>query len=491
MKAPAWFGATMNAGLLTRATTAMHAKYRRCAVAIPPTIIAAVVLVCGMAVIAAWVGTRLEDGILQRAASEAVLNMDNFIKPLVQDLARGPDLPEAAQQALSAVLIGKMLGREVAVIKIWSPLGTVSYSNRREIIGRTYPIFNNLRQAFNGRVVAEFDDLNGPENEYERTLDTAFLEIYAPVRESGTNRIIAVAEFYEIRDHLQIELRAMRLQTWAVMGSLTITMIALLSGIMIKQKRQVLEKRVVELSCLLAENNELQSKIRNSHYRMAEINELFLRRVSAELHDAPAQLIGFALLRLDALRPPSDNALLTDRRADQRHPPGTSEFETIRNALTESLKEIRTISAGLAPPELADLSLAEALEMAVSRHVRRTETTVYRDIGRLPDYVDPSLKICLYRFTQEGLNNSLQHAGGRGQMLRAHCDDGLLEVVISDDGAAPDDVRRPCSSGGLGLKGLQGRVESLGGVFEFRSQPGRGVRLTARFNLARVELLHA
>jgi signal transduction histidine kinase len=275
------------------------------------------------------------------------------------------------------------------------------------------------------------------------------------------------------------------------MGSLTIAMIASLAGIMIKQKRQVLEKRLVELSRLLAENNELQSKIKNAQHRMAEINELFLRRVSAELHDAPAQLIGFALLRLDALRPQPEFQVLPGDQADERQPSGSSELEIIRQALTESLNEIRTISAGLAPPELADLSLAEALEMAASSHASRTGMAVCCDIASLPEAVDPSLKICLYRFTQEGLNNSLRHADGRGQALHAHCEDGLLEVVISDDGPASNDIRQPFDSSRLGLRGLRGRVESLGGLFDFRSQPGRGMQLTASFNLAGVELLHA
>ena len=326
----------MRMGLLTRAAVATHAKHWTRALEFQPTIIASVVLVCGMAVIGAWVGSRMEEGVLQRAASETVLNMDNFIKPLVQSLAQESTLPKAAQDALSAVLMGKALGRDVAAIKIWSPLGTIVYSNRQEIVGRTYPVFDNLRQALTGQVVAQFDDLSDDENEFERSLGAVLLEIYAPVRESGTNRIIAVAEFYEIRDNLRIELQDKRLRTWAVIGLLTIAMIGSLTGIMIKQKRQALEKRVVELSRLLAENKELQCRIRDSQHRMAEINELFLRRVSAELHDAPAQLIAFALLRLDALRPQQNERVPTGPRANEHQPPGRpNEFETIRNALAE------------------------------------------------------------------------------------------------------------------------------------------------------------
>jgi signal transduction histidine kinase len=481
----------MIVGLLTRVIEVVYSRQRSGALEFQPAIVAFAIFACGMALIGAWVGSRMAEGILQRRASETVLNMDSFIKPLVQDLAHEPTLPPAAQEALSAVLMGKTLGRDVAAIKIWSPNGTIAYCNRQGMTGLTYPIFDNLRQALSGQVVAEFDDLDGDENEYERSLGAALLEIYAPIRESGTNRIIAVAEFYEIHDNLQAELWTVRLHAWTMFGLLTIAIIASLSYIMIKQKRQMLERRVAELQRLLSENEILQFRIRDAHHRMAEINELFLRQVSAELHDAPAQLIGFALLRLDALGSSQDPIYLSNCSPPRSQPPAKrNELETIRAALSEALKEIRSISAGLAPPELSDLSVTQALEMAASSHARRTGTVVDCDIASVPDGLDPALKVCLYRFMQEGLNNAFRHASGRGQVIRAHCEDGVLEVTIYNDQAASDDATSSSSSG-LGLRGLRGRIEALGGVFEFQSQPGQRTRLMARFNLARMELLHA
>jgi signal transduction histidine kinase len=259
-------------------------------------------------------------------------------------------------------------------------------------------------------------------------------------------------------------------------------MIAILAGIAIKQQRQGLQRQVAELSRLLSENWELQCKIRNAHQRTTEINELFLRRVSAELHDGPAQLLGFALLRLDAVRP---------WRADHQLVEVADEFQTVRNALSEALNEIRHISAGLAPPELAGLTLAEVLEMAATRHARRTGTTVECDLRGLPDCLDPSLRVCLYRFAQEGLNNAFRHAGGRGQVLQARCNDELLEVAVADSGSVHLDPRPMSESEGLGLSGLRGRIESLGGVFGFWMRPGQGACLTARFALSKVEVIHA
>jgi len=447
---------------------------------VPPIVVISVTLACGMALLGIWIGGRMEEGILQRAASKTVLNMDSFIKPIVQGMAERPILSDNARSALTAVLNRMVLGQDVAAIKIWSPQGEIVYSNRSELIGRTYPLFPDLRHAFNGELVAQLDDLDDEENEYERSLGVHLLEIYAPLRESGTNRIIAVAEFYEIRDELWAEVLGIRLQTYAVVGLMAAAMVGLLSRLMSRQKRVALEKRVTELSQLLAHNRELQCRIQNSHHRMAEINELFLRRVSAELHDAPAQLIGFALLRLDALRPL--------QKTQPSAEPG--ELEVIRTALADSLDEIRNISAGLAAPEIEDLSLTEALTTAAVRHAERTGTTVHCEVGKLPGTADPSLKMCLYRFAQEGLNNAFRHADGNGQALRAHCEDGLLVVEISDDGPTSGVKQTPTSSG-LGLAGLRGRIESLGGLFEFTSQPHLGTRLTARFNLANTEPAYA
>lgn len=448
-----------------------------------------------MAIVCNWVSLRVEDGLLQREASETVLLMDSVIRPMVQGLAREPALTRDAQEALSAALAERASGRSVAAIKIWSPAGTVVYSDRPEVIGRIYPIFNNLHRAFEGQVVAQFDDLDDEENEDERTLELTLgqplLEIYAPMRESGTNRIIAVAEFYEVRESLRLALRDIRLQTWAIFASLTIAMIAILSSLAIKQQRHGLERRVIELSQLLAKNWELQCKIQNAHQRTTEVNELFLRRVSAELHDGPAQLLGFALLRLDAIRPREETEIAIGHPAYRDESPEIpDEFETVRNALSDALVEIRHISAGLAPPDLAGLSLPQALEMAGQRHSRRTGTMVECHIDRIPECVDPSLKICLYRFAQEGLNNAFRHASGQGQTLRASCENELLEVAISDAGFAGGGERELSAREGLGLVGLRGRIEAIGGAMEFSMRPGKGGLLTARFALSKVRAAH-
>ncbi|MGC5204404.1 hypothetical protein ACPXA8_27885, partial [Klebsiella pneumoniae] len=79
---------------------------------------------------------------------------------------------------------------------------------------------------------------------------------------------------------------------------------------------------------------------------------------------------------------------------------------------------------------------------------------VDQEIDEVPEPVPLSMKLCLYRFTQEGLTNSFKHANGIGQKVIARVRDGHLAVVVSDNGAGQHhegmiDTER------LGLAGLR------------------------------------
>ena len=100
--------------------------------------------------------------------------------------------------------------------------------------------------------------------------------------------------------------------------------------------------------------------------RTAALNERFLRRFSAELHDGPAQEISLALLRLDHL------AALAG--ASERDESVTTEIEreldVIQGSLRRSLKDVRATSSGLLLPHLGALNVEQTLE-----HVVRAPTT--------------------------------------------------------------------------------------------------------------------
>jgi signal transduction histidine kinase len=273
-----------------------------------------------------------------------------------------------------------------------------------------------------------------------------------------------------------------------VVGAVTLVIYVLLAGFVrrasdtIERQRGMLSNQVAQLTELLEQNRELHDRVQRAAGSVATLNERFLRRIGSELHDGPAQDLGLALLKLDALIGRSEQG--------QAAPEIVRELGGIQSSLQNAQKEVRAISTGLSLPQLAELSLPKTIIRAVRAHERRTGSRVTLDVAALPEQASLPVKITVYRVLQESLNNAFRHAGGANQQIRAFLEGDLLTLEISDEG--PGFVTQPSGTfnGRLGLAGMRERVESLGGRFSVTSEPGRGTRVMARLPLAAEEGEH-
>ena len=92
-----------------------------------------------------------------------------------------------------------------------------------------------------------------------------------------------------------------------------------------------------------------------------------------------------------------------------------------------------------------------------------------------------AVKICCFRFVQEGLNNAWRHGEGRGQAVQLAVAAEVLTLCISDRGPGFAGLQEEA---GLGLAGLRDRVESLGGQMEFANRgDGPGAELCMTLDL--------
>ncbi len=440
-----------------------------------------VVLVVGMAVIGLWVTKRIEDGVTRNTAVSTALYMESFVAPLIGELSHSEQLSLSARKSLDELLVNNELGRRIVSFKIWKEGGLIAYSSRPSIIGKRFPTTSNLRAAWAGEVTAEFDSLEDEEDAEERIRGIPLLEMYSPIREQHTGRIFAVAEFYETAQTLKQNLLIANIQSWLVVALVTLAMLGALSVIVFRGSRTIalqriaLELRVKELSQSLRQNEQLRGRLQRASQRTAEINETYLRRISADLHDGPAQLLSLSLLRLDSL-----DSLFEQVKKDTRD---EAEIEIIRGALTEAITEIRDICSGLILPELDKMTPETLLRNVVNTHETRTSTHVEVDIESIPRKLAKSIKICIFRFVQETLNNAFRHAGGKDQKLSCRYRNNTLEIAVSDKGPGFDHTQHTETSRGLGLTGLGDRIESLGGFLNIESKPGDGTRVVLIYKL--------
>ncbi|MDH1282264.1 ATP-binding protein [Pseudomonas chengduensis] len=434
---------------------------------------AALILGVSMTFVGSLVSQQIRLAAAQSAGEGAAIYMEAYLDEYVQELANARSLKPESVQAIDALVSQTSLNSHIVSVKIWLPDGSNVYSSKRPVF--YYHPAGPIAAAMQGEVVTRLSPLDHDEHAYERSFNQPLYETYVPLREFGSGRIIAIGEFYE----MEHEIASIHLQVWAIIAAATLAMLLLLFLIVrrgdriIDRQQAILRQQMCEREALHQQNTALQQRVNTASHEFATINELTHRRLGADLHDGPAQLLTLILLRLDELA-----ALST---STTREP-----LETIRNAAQESLREIRGISRGLALPEINELNLDELLKLVVQRHEQRSETKVQLDLGELPEVLSLSYKICVYRLVQEALNNAFHHAGGQGQWVSAECRQGVLEVQVTDAGAGIDKGLQAATGSHrsrLGLVGMRYRVESLGGTFELESAPGQGTRVTARFDL--------
>ena len=433
----------------------------------------AAIVALGSLVIGAWVSNKIVEGVTQNAAISTALYVDSFISPLVRELESAQTLSVGPIRALDEIFKDGVLKDRLVSVKIWRPDGTIVYSPDYDLIGSQFEVTPNLAAALEGKVAADFDELEDIENAREREMGIPLLEIYSPVRAPWSGKVVAVAEFYENGTALKSTMEAARWQSWAIVASVMAAVAGILAIFVlwasrkIESQQQELENRLADVTRNSEQNRKLHERLQIASAKVTELNERFLKRTSADLHDGPAQLVGFASLRLgEALK-------IQDKKHQE------AEIQVIEKALDEAMNEIRNISKGLAVPEIADLTVSET----VKRVCRSFEDRDNKKIDLLIENADlkasTAVKLSIYRFIQEALNNIRKHAPA--SLGRVSCvgnpDSSALKITVEDDGPGFQLSTLEDSAEKLGLGGLQERLHSVGAELSIDSQIGRGTRL--------------
>lgn len=234
-----------------------------------------------------------------------------------------------------------------------------------------------------------------------------------------------------------------------------------------------LETALASLEKIFVQNEQLRNRLQRSSERIADINELTWQRIGADLHDGPAQLLTYSLLRLGKFTPIIESS---------GAPNAVEELGNMRSALEDALKDIRNISRGLSLPQLDTATLGEVVAMAVTLHQEQSGSRVEVLTNGLPTDVPHSLKAGIYRVVQESLSNAYKHGKGVNQKVSLTMDKQLI-LRISDEG--PGFETEKVNRDGLGLTGMRARVEALGGTMEIESRKGLGTAVTVRFEIER------
>jgi signal transduction histidine kinase len=419
---------------------------------------AALIFGAGMLGSATWLSYVVRQNIAEQTSLTTALFMQTLVEQSVQDLVKPDAMSNESKTKLLDILNHTALGKHVVSLKIWKLDGTILFATNANLIGKQFPLEGALAQAVRGVRTTEFDQLTASENLDEIKFGIPLLEVYVPIFEHFTEHQLVVAEMYIAADQLKKSLDAQTRLSWLFMSGLTGSMLLLLWSIArradktIGRQQQELHQRVSSLSTLIDDNAQLALDVKKANRAAMKLNDRYLRKLSADLHDGPGQLLALSLVRLDEILPNQKSLKSQSGRA------------FLVKSLKDAMLDLRNISAGLSLPEIHNLTVEKTLRLAVEIHEARTNTKVEIELQALPDNGPTDVKVALFRLAQVCLDNSFRHAGGVNQRLIANCQGQKIVVQISDGGPGPDWVQ-PVSAGlRLGLTGLKYRMIALGGT---------------------------
>ena len=198
--------------------------------------------------------------------------------------------------------------------------------------------------------------------------------------------------------------------------------------------------------------------------QMIAAQEAERRRLAGDIHDGITQRLVSLAFHLDA----AADAALEDAGVAVR------ELARARELTDLTLDEAHAAIAGLRPPVLDDLGLADGLA-SLARSIAQVQVRVVGRECQLPEHV----MIALYRIAQEALQNVVKHAQATQAEVELRCDATSARLRVTDNGRGFDPGAQPGSESSYGLRSMTERAEVIGGKLTVTSRPGIGTTVTA------------
>lgn len=196
--------------------------------------------------------------------------------------------------------------------------------------------------------------------------------------------------------------------------------------------------------------------------RVIKAQEDERKRISRELHDSVAQEMLSSLVDLRVLK-----YMNVDEEVLKK-------VQQTEGSLMRLLDDIRHLSVELRPATLDDLGL----EAAFRTHFKWVEKNYGLVIHFHPELeakrYGGEVETVVYRICQEAVFNALKYADVDELIVRLHVADGILHLLVADDGKGFDLQNSDPQGTGLGIYSMKERAELVHGRLHITSEIGKG-----------------
>jgi PAS domain S-box-containing protein len=223
----------------------------------------------------------------------------------------------------------------------------------------------------------------------------------------------------------------------------------------------------------ITERVRAEEELRRLSGQFLRLQDEERRKIAQDLHDSTGQNLVALATMLSQLR----SSAPSDERKSR------AIISECLGLAEQCIREVRTLSYALYPPELDESGLEGAIRDYVKGFTERSGIQVELQISPSVGKIERNIELALFRVVQESLTNIQRHSGSQQAKIRIdHNSDVTMEVSDLGHGA-PAGVRRGKEELrfeiGVGIQSMQERVKLVGGQLEIDStSQGTTVRVT-------------
>jgi PAS domain S-box-containing protein len=230
------------------------------------------------------------------------------------------------------------------------------------------------------------------------------------------------------------------------------------------------QEAIISIARETTERKQMERKILSAVIKAEEQER---ERISRDIHDGLGPLLSTIKLYVNELE-----------SGDLETAEKTEMLKQTNELINEAITSTRAISNNLSPHLIMDFGLVKAVE-SFCKKVNLAQKIQIKFGNSLENRrFDQTIEIVLYRVITELINNTLKHASASKIEIDLEVLEGILQLTYLDDGVGFDKEKvMNGETGGMGMKNIVSRLQSINGNYRIHSRPGAGFLIVVEINL--------
>ncbi len=208
-----------------------------------------------------------------------------------------------------------------------------------------------------------------------------------------------------------------------------------------------------------------EQKVRTSY--LIEGQEEERKRIAREIHDGLGQMLTAMKFGIEKVGDWVENS-----------EKGQQNLNNLRNLISQTITEARTISFNLMPAVLSDFGIASALKLLAGQVAASAGITITFTNNWTNERLAKNVEIGLYRIAQEAIHNAIKYARASEITVDLSLKKKHIHLKIDDNGqgfAYEEFASKPGkNSPAAGISNMKERAFIINGDLKITTKPGKG-----------------